>query len=63
MPTEGRRINAGPKRGFASRVGRWLRSVIRKEREGDVQWEEESRRERTGKMGEDIDVADRSVNR
>jgi hypothetical protein len=63
VTADGKRINARPKRGLASRVGRWLRSVIRKERAGDAQWEEETRRELTGQMGENIDVGDRSAQR
>jgi hypothetical protein len=44
----------GPKVSFASRVSAWLRRIIRKEQLSDPQWDEEIRRERTGKMGENI---------
>jgi hypothetical protein len=37
-----------------SRIGSWLRGLVRKEQRADPEWEEEVRREQTGKMGEDI---------
>jgi hypothetical protein len=37
-----------------ARLGNWLRGVVRKEQHADPEWEEEVRREQTGKMGEDI---------
>jgi hypothetical protein len=40
--------------GWASGVGAWLHRIIRKEQRGDPQWEEESRRERVGKIGENV---------
>jgi hypothetical protein len=36
------------------RFGNWLRAVVQKERLADPQWDEEERREQTGKMGENI---------
>ena len=39
---------------FMSRVGSWLRGLVRREQLADPEWEEEVRREQTGKMGEDI---------
>jgi len=48
----------GPRVTFASRISAWLRRVIRKDQLADPQWEEEARRERTGKMGEDIRTED-----
>jgi hypothetical protein len=42
------------KTGFVSRIGTWLRAVVQKAQQADPQWDEELRRERTGKMGENI---------
>jgi hypothetical protein len=41
-------------RSFASRIGSWLRRIVRREQLADPQWDEERRREQSGKMGEDI---------
>jgi hypothetical protein len=49
-----RRSSSKRRAGLASRIGGWLRRIIRNEQHGDPQWEEESRRERTGKSGENI---------
>jgi hypothetical protein len=48
------RTTTGPKVTFASRVSAWLGKIIRKEQLADPQWAEETRRERTGEMGENI---------
>jgi hypothetical protein len=45
---------------FASRISAWLQRIIRKDQLADPQWDEEERRERTGKMGEDIRTEDES---
>ncbi|HMI87008.1 MAG TPA: hypothetical protein VK550_23095 [Polyangiaceae bacterium] len=37
-----------------ARLGSWLRGVVRKEQLADPQWDEEARREQTGKIGEDL---------
>jgi hypothetical protein len=41
-------------RSFSSRIGSWLRRIVRREQLVDPQWDEERRREQSGKMGEDI---------
>jgi hypothetical protein len=43
-------------------VTRWLGNVIRREQRADPQWKEEERRERTGKMGENIHTEDEAGN-
>ena len=54
-----------PRASFAARVGAWLRRIIRKDQLADPQWDEERRRERTGKMGENLRTEDeaRDLNR
>jgi hypothetical protein len=37
-----------------SRIGTWLRTTLRKERSADPLWEEDERRRRSGKMGENV---------
>jgi hypothetical protein len=51
MRTRGSQSRRGAGR---SGIGAWLHRIIRKEQQGDRQWEEQRRRERTGKIGEDV---------
>jgi hypothetical protein len=48
-------LGARRKFGVASRFGSWLRSIVRKDVQADPQWDDEVRRERTGKAGEDLE--------
>ena len=43
------------KRGLVSRMGNWLQALVQKEQKADPQWDEEERRERGGKAGENIE--------
>jgi hypothetical protein len=49
-----RRGSESRRRAGWSGIGAWLYRIIRKEQQGDRQWEEQRRRERSGKIGEDI---------
>jgi len=46
------------KRPLLTRLGNWLRAVVRKEQLADPQWDEEVRREQTGQMGENLHTAE-----
>jgi hypothetical protein len=47
-------MSARMRRPLLARLGGWLRRVVRNEQRADPEWDEEVRREQTGKMGEDI---------
>jgi len=49
-----RRESTASKTPLLARIGNWLRAVVGREQRADPQWNEEVKRERTGKMGEDI---------
>jgi hypothetical protein len=49
-----RQTSTKMRRPIMARIGHWLRGVVKKEQRADPQWDEEVKREETGKMGEDI---------